>query len=271
MISTNFSHTILGNTGLSVHRLGLSASYWPGKQTIYTAIDQGLNFFFMFGIDKQMIGVLRDIVSRERDRFIIATGMYNFIFGYQNIRKTMEKRLRQLRVDYIDVFMFLGILKEKEFPISAQEELRTLQKEGKARFIGISTHQRTLAAELAQNGTVDVLMIRYNAAHRGAEQEIFPYLHVHNPGVIGYTATRWRYLLRRPKTWPENGRIPDAGLCYRFVLSNPHVHVCLTAPRNKKQLLENIKSLNAGPLSEDDRQFMCEFGDAVHNQKKWFM
>jgi aryl-alcohol dehydrogenase-like predicted oxidoreductase len=114
-------------------------------------------------------------------------------------------------------------------------------------------------------------MIRYNAAHRGAEQEIFPYLSLHNPGVISYTATRWTALLRRPRGWPAEGRLPSAAMCYRFVLSNPHVDVCLAAPSNPTQLEENLAALRQGPLDEEEMRFMREFGDAVHRQAKWFM
>jgi hypothetical protein len=53
----DFTHTILGNTGLKVHRLGLSATYRPGKKTIYKAVDEGINYFFGFGIDTQMMSV----------------------------------------------------------------------------------------------------------------------------------------------------------------------------------------------------------------------
>ena len=42
------------------------------------------------------------------------------------------------------------------------------------RRLGITTHQRPLAAEAARSGKLDLLMIRYNAAHRGAETEVFP-------------------------------------------------------------------------------------------------
>ena len=70
---------------------------------------------------------------------------------------------------------------------------------------------------------------------------------------------------------PEERAIPDAGLCYRFVLSNPHVHVCLTAPSNQKQLDENISALAKGPLAQDEMRFMREFGDVVHGLKKYFM
>jgi aryl-alcohol dehydrogenase-like predicted oxidoreductase len=114
-------------------------------------------------------------------------------------------------------------------------------------------------------------MMRYNAAHRGAERDIFPHLAAHNPGVISYTATRWSYLLRRPRGWPKDGRVPTAGECYRFVLSEPRVHTVLTAPRNEREVRENIAAVRKGPLDEGDMRFMRDFGDVVHRRQKWFM
>lgn len=264
-------YTILGKTGLRVSRIGLSASYRPGKNAVRSAIDEGINYFFYFGIDTQMVKTLREVMKTERERYVVSTGAYNYIWRHQNIRRTLEKRLKQLRTDYIDVFLFLGVLKGKEFPEPLREELYRLRETGKVRAIGLSTHNRKFAGKLAAEGNVDVLMIRYNAAHRGAEQDIFPSIKEHNPGVVSYTAACWRYLLKRPKNWQKDGRIPTAGECYRFVLSNPNVHVVLTAPTNEKQLKENIAAAQQGPLSEEDAAFMRQFGDAVHHTKKWFM
>jgi len=269
-MNQDFLHTTLGKTGLAVHRLGLSGCYWPGKQAIYRALDEGLNYFFHYGFDLQMVRVLRDVLKTNREKYVVATGAYNYIWFRQNIRRTLEKRLRQLRTDYIDVFHFLGVMKRREFPEQVLEELRTLRDEGQVRAIAISTHDRKFAGELAARDALDVLMIRYNAAHRGAEQEIFPYLAAHNPGVVSYTATRWRRLLQRPRGWPQAGRVPTAGMCYRFVLSNPHVHVCLNAPSNEKQLLENLAAVRQGPLDEEEMQFMRAFGEAVHQQHRRF-
>jgi aryl-alcohol dehydrogenase-like predicted oxidoreductase len=270
-MTDDFTHTILGRTGLRVHRLGLSASYWPGRRAIYQGIDAGINFFFAFGIDLQMIAVMRDVLKSNRQQYVLATGAYNLIVGYPNLRRTLEKRLRQFRTDYIDVFLLLGVRKEGEFPPRAREELSRLREEGKVRAVGISSHDRRLIGQLASQAALDVYMVRYNAAHRGAELDIFPYLQHDNPGIVSYTATRWTYLLRRPKTWPKDGPVPTAGQVYRFVLSNPHVHVCLTAPRNRRQLTENLAALRQGPLSEDEMRFVKSFGDAVHRQSKWFM
>lgn len=269
--SEAFLKTVLGNTGLVVHRLGLSATYRPGKETIHKAIDEGVNYFFAYGFDTHMTKALREIMPHNRDKFVVATGAYNLILGHTNLPRTLEKRLRQFNTDYIDLFLFLGVMKEKQFPEGLREELHHLKEGGKVRFVGVSTHQRKFAGKLAADGAVDALMIRYNAAHRGAEDEIFPYVGAHNPGIVSYTATRWTHLLKRPRTWPRDGRLPTAGMCYRFVLSNPHVHVCMTAPSNVKQLCENLDAVRQGPLSREDMEFMRQFGDAVHARRKWFM
>lgn len=265
----DFLRTTLGRTGLEVHRLGLSASYRPGKKTVHRAIDLGLNYFFAYGFDTQMTRTLRDVIGNDRERFVLATGPFNLPWVRTSLRRTLEKRLRQFGTDYIDVFLFLGVMKPKHLPEELRDELHALREEGKVRFVGMSCHDRVFAGQLAVEGALDVLMIRYNAAHRGAEQEIFPHLEHHDPGLISYTATRWRSLLKRPRTWPKDGRVPTAGLCYRFVLSNPHVHVCMTAPSNIRQLEENLAAARQGPLGERDMQFMREFGDTLRPMGNW--
>jgi aryl-alcohol dehydrogenase-like predicted oxidoreductase len=114
-----------------------------------------------------------------------------------------------------------------------------------------------------------MLMIRYNAAHPGAEREIFPHLEKRKPSIVAYTATRWRKLLKAPKGW--TGKVPTPGDCYRFCLSSPHVDVVLCGPENLRQLDENMAALEKGPLSAEEDQWMREFGKAVHqaNRAGW--
>jgi aryl-alcohol dehydrogenase-like predicted oxidoreductase len=270
-MTDDFLYTTLGRTGRRVFRLGLSASYRPGKATVHEALDQGLNYFFCYGFDTHMIKVLRELPASRRQELVVATGAYNFKWWHADVRRTCEKRLRQLRMEAIDVFLFLGVLGEKEFTERAREDLLRLRQEGKVRAIGVSTHNRKFAGELAAAGELDVLMIRYNAAHRGAEQEIFPQLAGHDPGLVSYTATRWGRLLVRPRGWPKTSPAPTAGMCYRFVLSNPHVDLSMTAPYRLQQLRDNLAEMRQGPLPEDQMQFMRDFGDAVHRRGQWFM
>jgi len=270
-MDNDFLHTVLGRTGLRVHRLGLSATYRPGSRALERGVERGINYFFGYGFDGQMTRFTRSVLARDREKYVLATGAYNLVVGHPNIRRTLEKRLRQFGTEYIDLFLFLGVMKEKEFPPAVRAELVRLKEEGKVRHIGMSCHDRKYAGQMAEKGALDALMIRYNAAHRGAERDIFPLCEAHNPGIVSYTATRWTYLLRAPKGWPSGGRIPDAGLCYRFVLSHPAVHLAMTAPHDMNQLDENLDAVERGPLAEDDASFMRSFGDAVHRAKRWFM
>ena len=267
----NFQFATLGRTGIRAFRLGLSASYLPGQRTVERALDEGVNYLFCYGFDLQMIRVLRRLPADRRDRITIATGAYNWIVWRQDLLKTLEKRLSQLRTDHIDVFHFLGVMKPTQLTPRVRDELAKLRADPRVRAVSISCHDRKLAGQLAAEGALDCLMMRYNAAHRGAESDIFPHLAAHDPGVVSYTATRWTYLLRKTKEWPKDAPVPTAGQCYRFVLSNPHVDVCLTAPRSEKQLAENLAAVRQGPLPEDEIAFMHTFGDAVHRNAGWFM
>ena len=266
-----FDHGVLGRTGIRIYRLGLAASYRPGERAVERALDAGINYCFCFGIDGQMIRVLRRLPAARRDQIVIATGAYNYILWRQDLRQTLEKRLRQLRTDYIDVFHFLGVMKPKDLTPRVRDQLAALRSDPRVRAVSISCHNRKLAGQLAAEGALDCLMIRYNAAHRGAETDIFPYLAAHDPGVVSCTATRWSYLLRRTKGWPKDRPAPTPGQCYRFVLTNPQVDVCLTAPRSERQLIENLASVREGPLPEDELAFMRTYGDAVHKNAGWFM
>lgn len=262
-----FLTATLGRTGRHVFRLGLSGSYWPGEAALRIGIEQGMNYLFWYYWDRQMTRVLLDVLRSRREDLVVATGMSN-LRGWW-VQRAVEGCLRRLRTDYIDIFHIFWISDGGLGP-RLLDALRRCRDEGKIRHIAVSTHARRYAAELVRQGVLDVLMMRYNAAHRGAEQDIFPHLATSNPGVVSYTATRWTKLLRAPRGW-AGARVPTAGECDRFVLGNPHVHVCLTAPRSRRELEENLAAARQGPLGEDDHAFLCRFGDAVRARSRWFL
>jgi len=272
-MTRDFLRVPLGKFGTTVCRIGLSASYRPGRETVFKALDEGLNYFLYFGFDTHMTSVLREVLPGKREQYVLATGAYNLIWGHQNLRKTLERRLRQLRTDYIDVFHFLGVTRREHFTPRVREELQAVRESGLVRGVSMSTHDRGFAAELVREGTLDAMMIRYNAAHVGAETDIFPYVGeaAGNPGVISFTATCWTQLLRAPRGYPRGGRLPTAGMCYRFALSNPAVHVCLMAPGNLRQFEANLAEVRQGPLGDEDMAFVRSFGAGVYGQRKYFM
>ncbi len=105
-------------------------------------------------------------------------------------------------------------------------------------------------------------MLRYNAAHPGAERDVFPHMPEKKPAVVAFTATSWRRLLSKPRGW--DGPAMTAGDCYRFCLSNDAVDLVLTGPRSMRELDENLAALDRGPLDAEEAKWMREYGRRVH-------
>jgi hypothetical protein len=103
-------------------------------------------------------------------------------------------------------------------------------------------------------------MIRYNAAHRGAERDVFAQLPAERPAIVAYTATRWGRLLK-----PAGGLGPmTAEECYRFQLAHPAVDVALTGAKTWNELKANAEGVARGPLPPERLDQVRRFGDAVH-------
>jgi aryl-alcohol dehydrogenase-like predicted oxidoreductase len=245
--------------GKRVYRLGLAASQGIDEAAVRGALDAGVNYLFF--TRKSMHGPVREAVRRDRDRLVIACGP---VLGYfpGSIRRATEKVLRTLGTDYLDVLQIFWLGKMSAFTEGNVEEMVRLREEGKVRALGVSIHDRPRAGRLAEDSPLDLLMIRYNAAHPGAESDIFPHLARRQPAVVAYTATCWRKLLSPPKGW--QGPAATAGDCYRFSLTSPHVDVVLTAPASAAQLRENMQALERGPLLPDEEARMRALGRAVH-------
>jgi aryl-alcohol dehydrogenase-like predicted oxidoreductase len=145
------------------------------------------------------------------------------------------------------------------------DELERLKKKQLFRYLGISGHKRPLFPELAKDPRFDLFQIRYNAANRGAEEDIFPLLPDHRPAIVAFTATR-RMSLVKSKRIPSIEKRPTAGDCYRFVLTNPSVDVVITGPSKASQLTENIVQVNKGPMAADELDWMRRIGDYVYGR-----
>lgn len=243
-----------------VHRLGLAGSHGLDEAGCREALER-VQYVFWSPRMKGLTPALRDALRRDRERYVVSAGP---LLGYfpGSVRKAAEKALRTLGTEYVDVFQLYWLSKMSAFTGAVQEELLLLRQEGKVRALGVSIHDRPRAGRLAEDSILDLLMIRYNAAHPGAERDVFPRLAKRHPAVVAYTATSWRRLLRRPRGW--DGPVMTAGDCYRFCLSSPHVDVVLTGPKDAAELRENLAAVEQGPLSGAELAWMREFGKVVH-------
>jgi len=260
--------TILGRTGLTVSRLGLSSGYGvPASAVVRAFHDHGVNFFhWSTRGGSQLTTALRQLIPQQRDRLVIALHHYARPGWY--LRWAVERRLLALGVDNIDLLL-LGAHPRRPGR-ALLEAARQLQTQGKVRFLGLSGHRRQLFGELSKDlaNPFDVFMVRYNAAHRGAENDVFPLLpQSERPGIVSYTATSWGALLK-PRGLPKGEAPLSATDCYRFVLTNPHVDVCLFGPRNDEQLDQALLTLDRGALSQPELARVQRIGDYINTKHR---
>ena len=265
MQETTFSHKILPGLNRKVFRLGLCANFGIEPEAYEAALERGFNYLYWVSWRTgRLRAPLKRALKADRERYVVATGPVLGYFG-GSVRRAAESTLRTLGTDYLDVFHLFWLGKTSAWTESTQSELIKLKEEGKIRTIGISIHDRKRANLLMKDSPIDLFMLRYNAAHPGAERDIFAH-HDHaapnRKAVVAYTATSWRKLLKKPSAW--EGAPMTAGDCYRFCLSNPHVDVALTGPANMKQLDENFAAMEKGPLSSEEDDWMRRFGKVVH-------
>jgi len=264
MKATEFTHRTLPVIDKRVLRMGLAPSFGIDTHGVDWALDEGgMQYVFWTPWMKAATDPLRRALQRDRERFVVATGPTTAWWS-GGIRKAVDRSRSLLGIDQLDVLQVFWLGRTSRWTPAVAGELEALRDEGVVRAIGISIHDRKRAAELARTTSLDLLMIRYNAAHPGAEMDIFPHLPEGRHAVVAYTATCWRRLLKRPKGW--DGYVPTAGDCYRFCLSSPHIDVVLTGPKTLAQLRENLAVLERGPLDADKMAWMREFGARVHGR-----
>lgn len=264
----SFERAVLGRTGREMGRLGVAASYGIGASGVEMAVEAGVSYLYWGSLRTRAFGRgIRNCVRRGlRDRMTIVIQSYSRV-GLL-VRPSLECALRGLGIDHADVLL-LGWWNAP--PRAAiVDAARACREKRLVRWLGLSTHHRPLAADLAaETSPFDVLHVRYNACHRGAEREVFPRLpqgarpdgRPRAAGIVAFTATLWGSLLEPPPGLPPGVPVPTAGDCYRFVLTNPAVNVCLTGPKDDGEMRDALAALEKGPMDEDELAWMRRVGD----------
>ncbi len=176
---SNFRDAItLGQTGLSVSRLGIGSSAVGSERYIEEAVEQGINYLYWGSIRRPAFGrALRNLARRNRKGVVLTVQSYTRVAAL--MAPSVEIALRRAGVDYFD-FLLLGMWNQPPRQSLVDAALR-LRAQGKVRHLMLSTHNRpSLQGHFrefaAGRSPFDVFMLRYNAVHRGAERDVFPHL-----------------------------------------------------------------------------------------------
>jgi len=202
----------LGKTGLRVSEIGFGAwaiggSWGPQSDAdsvsaLDRALDLGVNFIDTaagYG-DGRSERIIAQVLKGRRDRVVVATktppcpgpwppspycvAAERYPEGY--LRQNVEERLRNLGTDCIDILQLHTWTRAWNRRPEPFEVMARLKKEGKVRFVGVSTpeHDQNSVIALMRDGWVDVVQVIYNIFEQEPAAELLPAAAESDAGVI---------------------------------------------------------------------------------------
>jgi hypothetical protein len=114
------------------------------------------------------------VFQGRRDKVLIQTKVHDH--DEKQMRQSVERSLRRLRADYIDVLVWHSFHRPEEVADERLFEFMTkMKKEGKVRFTGFSAHTNmaSLLKEASKSNYHDVALVSYNFTHsKGLKEAI---------------------------------------------------------------------------------------------------
>jgi aryl-alcohol dehydrogenase-like predicted oxidoreductase len=287
-------YTQLGQTSLHVSVLSYGTWQFGGdwgsfekreaQDTIRKALELGINFFdtaqaYGFGVSEKLLGeALQQELKDRRQQIILATKGGLRMDGDTLVRDSsprwlrqgVEQSLRNLGVDYIDLYQVHW--PDVDTPLEETAgALQQLVEEGKIRYVGVSNYDAAQMGAFEKTRKIDTLQPPYHLFRRDIEAEALPYCQAHGVGVLVYGPLAHGLLGGKytPQTsfagddwrsespafqgelFARNLEIVDslsqlagrlgitvAQLAVAWVLANPAVDVAIVGARRPQQLVE---------------------------------
>ncbi|MGH9614381.1 MAG: aldo/keto reductase [Bryobacteraceae bacterium] len=277
------NYRTLGRTRLEISELGFGASPLgdvfgktdprEGARAVHYAIDAGINFFDVspyYGITLAETR-LGEALEGRRHKVVLSTkcgryGANEFDFSPKRIRASIDESLGRLRTDYVDLLLAHDIEfgEEKRIIEETVPALRQIQRDGKARFIGISGLPLKMLQRVAEAGNVDAILsyCRYNLLMNDLDSTLAPFAHEHGIGLINASPLHMGILTDAgPPTWhPAPPEVREAGarvadLCraagvnvetvaLRYCSRYPFAATTLVGTRQSSEVEANLRALD---------------------------
>jgi len=293
----------LGNTGMDLSVVSFGASSMGREfreidvnealKSVRVALDRGINFvdtspFYGRGMSEVMLGIaLQDV---PRDQFYLGTklGRYDathFDFSAKRVRESVDVSLHRLRTDYLDIILCHDIefVDMQQIVDETIPELRKIQQEGKARFIGISGYPMNIFKFILDQTDLDVVL-SYN--HYTLQNTMFgdlaPYLQEKNVGIMN--AAPFSARLLTTGTLPPWHRAPEdvqaiakaaadhceskgtdiAKVALQYSIANPDMATCITGSANPTRVSQWV-DWSEQPIDETLVAEVQEILKPIHN------
>ncbi|HUM05469.1 MAG TPA: aldo/keto reductase [Terriglobales bacterium] len=259
----------LGKTGLRlpVISMGVMNASIPG--VVRRAYEVGMRHFdtaamYQQGRNEEMVGkVIKEL--GVRDKVIISTKafipppMRRTRFSGDQLRKIFEGSLVRLQMDHVDILYYHSVDSADEAglegPLSA---LTALKKEGKTRFIGISTHSsEAILNEAAKLGVYDValVVINYTMASDKGFHDAIDRAAKKGIGLVAMKTQAGGTARPDPKL-PKNLPPHSQTALLKWVLQNEAFATAIPGFTTFEQLEQNFTVARNLAYTEPERQFL---------------
>ena len=274
---TDLQVTMLGYGVMELRGSGRNRTVEPreAETILNTVLDSGINFIdtsIDYGQSEESIGTY---ISHRRSEYFLATkcgclvgapqpqepgaGPRPHLFTRENIEAGVHQSLTRMKTDYIDLLQFhASPSKETLDENDTIETVLDLQRQGKVRFIGMSSTLPNLADQIAM-GVFDAFQIPYSAPQReheeiitkaaqgGADIVVRGGAAKGGPSEGKQQGTTWE-LWQQAKLDEILDGMTRMEFILRFTFSHPDLHTNIVGTLNPDHLKGNVKALEAGPL-----------------------
>jgi aryl-alcohol dehydrogenase-like predicted oxidoreductase len=275
----------LGRTGMEVSVLGFGGSEigYEGvsgrtvARLVEQAVDAGLNVIDTAECYESSEELLGRALGRRRQEVHLFTkcghggGWSRPDWRSASLLKSIERSLRRLRTDYLDLIQLHSCALAELRKGEAIEALEQARKRGWTRFIGYSG-DGAAARHAVESGRFDVLQISVNIADQEALELTLPAARSREMGVIAkrpLANVAWRHA-RKPdeayyqEYWTRLRKLDypflkeeldqAVAVSLRFTLSVPGVHTAIVGTTRPGRWQENATLLQGGDLAPVDFQ-----------------
>ena len=270
---------VLGRTGLKVTRLGYGTALSRALQNdewdrlLNAVLDSGINFVdtandYGFPGNPTEVQIGRHLAHR-RSEYYLATkcgcSTSGHIWTRENAFRGLHESLKRMKTDYVDVMQYHNPTVEECEKGNLITALKDMRKEGKVRWIGISTTLPHLPTFL-EWGVFDVLQVSYSALGRAYEDWITKAAQsgmgiIINSGVAHGEPNQDSMDVGHIQRWKT---FNDAGLdelveegesrttfILRYALTHPYSDTNIVGTSRIQHLEENVAGMMRGPLPKD--------------------
>jgi uncharacterized protein len=262
----------LGRTGAMVSDISLGSGHIGSADVVRLALDRGITYFDT-APDYSRHGseeILGEAIRGRRDevflasKFCTADGHLAPDTPAPRIIEAVEGSLRRLRTDRLDlVHVHACDRVERLLAPTFHEAFDRLKEQGKARFLGVSSHTPNLHAvanAAIDSGRFDVLMLAY---HHGMGWDLDGILARAAERDVGVVAMK---TLKGAKHENLAAFQDDAAsytqAAFRWVLANPRVS-CLVVSFSKLEHVDEYLHASGTRLSEADHAVLARYDELI--------